>query len=201
MPGFVLCGRRWSIGSDDIFIPAIILFAFHLIEYLYSTFILFLDKMSLFNYFMKIHYVDKHFIIYSTRTQMDLFNHHVRVSDCLFDHFVNDAHTWVDGSCSLLSWLCARHQATQVSPTYYLFPSRYARLSQYFHNNFLLNYYFCVIKVIFLLEIVFTIWGSIILLNLKEFCTKNWHNLFMKQTITGMTYNINIFNWYIHVSI
>lgn len=35
MPGFVLCGRRWAIGSDDIFIPAIILFVFHLIEYFF----------------------------------------------------------------------------------------------------------------------------------------------------------------------
>jgi hypothetical protein len=124
---------------------------------------------------------------------MDLFNRHVRVSDSLFDHFVNDAHTWVDGSRGLLSWLGAWHQTTQVSPAYYLFPSRFARLSQYFHNNSLLNYYFFIIKVIFLLEIVFTIWGSFILLNLKEFCTKNWHNLFMKQTITGLIYNIITF--------
>ena len=31
MPGLVLCGRRWAIASDDVFIPAIILFLFHLI--------------------------------------------------------------------------------------------------------------------------------------------------------------------------
>ncbi len=32
MPGLVLCGRRWSIASDDIFIPAIVVLIVHLIS-------------------------------------------------------------------------------------------------------------------------------------------------------------------------
>jgi len=62
---------------------------------------------------------------------MDLFEQHVRVSHRLFDHIVNDAHTWVHVTCGLLSWLSARHQTTQVSPTHYLFPSRFAHFSRY----------------------------------------------------------------------